>query len=271
MNITVVVDDLCPKSNLKGEHGLSLFIETSRGKLLLDTGAGWAIRHNLDELGISHDDIDHIVLSHGHGDHTGGLKEILQKKGSIPVWASPYFNKIRYSLKGVRQRYNGNLYPVQAMDLHPLDGGEEIIENVFAIRVPIERRKETFIPVTNELVSLQFGKNCENDLFEDDISLLVNGRYGYSVILGCAHTGVVNILTEIREFFGVDSFYSVIGGMHLKSQTEEFLHRTCKALSSNFTVERWFPNHCTGINALIAFSDYFNNVQWASSGTKIEI
>jgi 7,8-dihydropterin-6-yl-methyl-4-(beta-D-ribofuranosyl)aminobenzene 5'-phosphate synthase len=271
MHLTVIADDFCPNARLRGEHGLSFFIETPRGNILFDTGAGGSILHNMKELRVEPDNIDNIVLSHGHCDHTGGLIPLLQRNSRIPVWAESNFDTIRYSLKGGRRRYNGNLYPRQAMEFHAIENGMEIIDNVTAVRVPVSRRENRYIPLAKELVTLNSQGRYEKDLFKDDISLLVKGRYGYSVILGCAHSGIYNILNEIKRICGLESFYAVIGGMHLKSQTIDFISNTASAIASSFTIQKWFPNHCTGIEALIPMSEYLDNIHWASSGMKIEI
>ncbi len=270
MNITVVVDDYCGTSKLLGEHGLSLFIETPRGNLLFDTGRGMALYPNASTLGIRLGNLDGVVLSHGHFDHTWGLPEILRREGNIPVWASLLFDQQRFARRGKEKEIAGSLLRKDDVNFHSVGDSAEIIEGVWAITVPLSERNTDFIPVDSDLVVEEKGE-FKADQMEDDLSLVVRGIHGYSIILGCAHAGSVNILERASRLFNTRDFYSVIGGMHFRSQNEEFLIRSATEFKDKFSVQYWRPCHCTGFKAAFTLGKILNDVDWAPSGSNYEV
>jgi len=80
MKITIVYDNEVKKEGLRAGWGFSALVEDVEvSPVLFDTGAdGPALLHNMKELNIDPQNISTIVISHGHGDHTGGLSEILK-------------------------------------------------------------------------------------------------------------------------------------------------------------------------------------------------
>ena len=79
MKISTLIENLVNKKGLSAENGLALYIETGNKKILFDTGQTGLFMKNAKVLGISIEDIDILVLSHGHYDHTGGLYPFLAK------------------------------------------------------------------------------------------------------------------------------------------------------------------------------------------------
>ena len=73
MKIIAVMEDTCGNGFCAFEHGLSVYVETKKHKILLDTGATGAFAENAKKLGIDLKAIDTVVLSHGHYDHSGGI------------------------------------------------------------------------------------------------------------------------------------------------------------------------------------------------------
>ena len=101
MKIITLVENSCGNENCIAEHGLSIYIETEKHKLLLDTGQTDAIVKNAEVLGIDPSAVDTVILSHGHYDHSGGIlpfsklnrtAQIIMQKSA----AEPHFNGERY-------------------------------------------------------------------------------------------------------------------------------------------------------------------------------
>src|SRR5574344_3030767 len=99
MELKILIDNNQSKSNPKllSEHGLSIYIEEGSLRYLFDVGASgrWSI--NARELGLNVEDIDHLILSHGHADHTGGLSSFLIQNSKAKIFASEKVSKYSYS------------------------------------------------------------------------------------------------------------------------------------------------------------------------------
>ena len=271
MLVQVVVDNYTENRNLLGEHGLSQLIRTPRGTLLFDAGQGRALEHNLAMLGISGKDLNGLVCSHGHFDHAWGIPVLLRQGWNIPIYGHASCGVERFGLRqGRRVPLGFSLAQVGSL-FSPLRGDEELLPGVYALVVPRERRDPSFVPHTPSLQIVGEEGEVMPDPFEDDLSLLVEGRFGWSLLLGCAHSGVVNILEEAARRTGSREFYAVQGGMHLKGQSPEFLEKVLNALESRFFVEEWRPNHCTGINVALALGRRFASVSWAGAGSSVEL
>ena len=270
MYARVLVDDLCGKSGLAAEHGLSVLLETPRGTILMDTGQGQTLLHNAGALGVDLERVDHIVLSHGHYDHTWGLPALLHRIGKRPLWAHPGFTTPRYRMKEGKTRFIGSHLALEAVEFHPVEGLAEIVEGVWAMTVPREERDPDLAPLDCGLrVPCESG--TEPDPFDDDLSLVVKCRRGLSLITGCAHSGIVNILYRAARLFETDRFGLVMGGMHLSGQTDTFVGETLQILKERFTIGRLRPCHCTGPRAYAAMSAVYPDVDWISAGRGIEI
>lgn len=271
MNLTVLVDNLCMLPNLSGEYGLSLHLADKRTRVLMDTGQGHSLFSNARLLGVDLLETDHLVLSHGHFDHAGGMAGFLTAKGDIPIWAHPSFNAIHTRLVQGKGHFIGCHLNTAMADLNPVNGLTQITENVWAVEVPEDRRDPQFLTRPDHLVVPADDGKWELDPFSDDISLVVNGENGFSVLLGCAHAGVVNIMQEISRQFETRTFHAVVGGMHIGDSSDEFIHRVVGALVSRFAVSKWRPCHCTGFRAAAALAAQAPDVAWAGAGTRLTL
>jgi len=270
MKITVVVENFAEARNVLGEHGLSLLVEDRGQRVLVDTGQGGALFPNMQALGIEPRSIEHLVLSHGHYDHAGGLNKLLLWSGDIPVWAHSEIEIPHTSLKDKRANFIGCHINTKGVDLRTVKGLTQITDNLWAIEIPMDRRDPELMNRPEHLV-VPSGKGWVLDPFPDDISLIAKGREGISVILGCAHAGVINILEEVASFFDTRSFHMVLGGTHIGDQSYDFIDRITTELTTRFSVEKWRPCHCTGLKALCALSSKAADVSWAGAGSFFDI
>src|SRR5665648_658871 len=87
MKILTLIENLVYKQGLVAEHGLAIYLETENRKILFDTGQTGLFLQNAQKLGVDIEDIDTLILSHGHYDHTGGLYPFLEKNSKAKVYA----------------------------------------------------------------------------------------------------------------------------------------------------------------------------------------
>lgn len=268
IRITTLSENTSPWAGLLAEHGLSILVESDTANILFDTGLSISASHNADSLGIDLSKTDKIVLSHGHHDHTGGLREILRKmRKKVEVIAHPDIWAAKYARRqGQEYRYIG--IPFQCRELeslganfHLTTGPVEITEEIMTTgEVPMVTDFEQIDP------SLFVKENAEfkPDKFLDDQALILNTGSGLVVIPGCAHHGIINTLYYAQRLTGVEKIAMVLGGWHLAGATEERIWRTIAALRE-MGVEKIGVSHCTGLPASVIlareFGDsfFFNN------------
>jgi 7,8-dihydropterin-6-yl-methyl-4-(beta-D-ribofuranosyl)aminobenzene 5'-phosphate synthase len=252
LRITVLVDDTARDSRLRSEHGLSFWIEAEGRKILFDTGQGQALEPNAQQLAVDLGQTDAIVISHGHYDHTGGLLRVLARSASAVVYIHPLAFESKYSRRErTRSRPIGIPEPVASALL-------EGDHNLTFTRSPT--RICSSVSVTGQVPRLTAFENrsgpffldeqcLREDIVADDQALYIESRNGLVVVLGCAHSGVVNTLDYVAKLTGRRSMHAVLGGMHLAEASEERIARTSAALD-RYGVRLVAPCHCSGERAI---------------------
>lgn len=249
MKLTVLTDNVAGR-NCLAEFGLSYLIEADK-RILFDTGNSNVYLINADRLGISLNEVDMVVLSHGHWDHGNGLKYF----GNKTLVTHPASFSKRYNKKD--NHYVG------------LDRTQkEILEryNVITSKIPFRISPEiTFlgeIPRKNNFEAKQTHfsfSDGTDDFVLDDSALMVNTSGGLVVITGCAHAGICNTVEYACEVAGTNKVLAVMGGFHLKND-HDLTAKTIEYLK-NKGVERVYPSHCTALPALAAFTREFKIFQ----------
>jgi 7,8-dihydropterin-6-yl-methyl-4-(beta-D-ribofuranosyl)aminobenzene 5'-phosphate synthase len=247
-----------------GEHGFSAFIETDKGNYLFDTGSGRSIVPNSLTLNKDLKSIKRIFLSHGHYDHTGGLPEVLKLKGKVDVHAHPHVFLDRIALlkenKKVTKRFVGVPYKkgyLESLGANFLfnDAFLEVEKGMFLTgEVP---RKTPFEKPDPRLFSEINGKRTQ-DIFLDDQSLLLESNKGFILILGCAHSGMINIIYHVVHKMGKEKFHAILGGTHLDFLTPEQLEESIRTLKK-MEIEKIGVSHCTGMRAAFRLHQEFGD------------
>ncbi|RUM89690.1 MAG: MBL fold metallo-hydrolase [Thermodesulfatator sp.] len=258
---------------LTGEHGWAAYVEADGLKILFDTGQGQGIIGNSLILGTDLREIDSIVLSHGHYDHTSGLPGVVQLRGPVPVFAHPDIFLERYWSRGQVRRHIGIRFTrawLEALGckFEFRSGFSEIYPGVF-ITGQVPRVTDFEPPDPDMKVPGDDGKHMVQDQLRDDLSMVVDTASGLFVILGCAHAGLVNILKWCSENLPGRPFHTVIGGTHLGFAKKEQFDKTLAALDE-FEIKRLGASHCTGLeNSSRLFCALGDRFFHASVGTVI--
>ncbi|MGH8931360.1 MAG: MBL fold metallo-hydrolase [Egibacteraceae bacterium] len=270
---------------LQAEHGYSALVTITKGKrvwrVLFDAGLSPdGLVGNMRRLELSPRDVDLVVLSHGHFDHTTGLNGFIHAVGGsvgMPVVIHPEF--------WTRRRVN---FPGQDPVEIPSTSRRALVEAGFDI---IERPEPSFLLDRSLLVTGEVDRTSvfetgfrghqarrngrweDDPLILDDQALIANvaGR-GLVVLTGCGHAGIVNILRYARRLVGVDRIYAAIGGFHLGGPMfERVIPPTVDAMVS-LAPEVVVPAHCTGWRAQHALAAALPDAFVPNSvGTRFEL
>lgn len=240
---------------LLAEHGLSMHIRFAAvgREILLDTGfTKLALPHNLSRLEIDSANVDQVVISHGHRDHTTGLTEFLRMaRKTIPVVVHPDAFLERWFLYADGSRLGPWLEDAQEWEqagaqIVCVEEPYELLPGCLATG-PVPRRTD-FEKGTAHRYYRKAGEMI-HDPVNDDQSIVVNVKgKGLVIISGCAHAGIVNSVLYAQEITGVREVYAVIGGFHLLDASAK-VERTIaelKRIGPTLVV----PAHCTGFLAL---------------------
>jgi len=254
VTITVLVENTTERRGLLAEHGFAVLVEARGRKILFDTGAGRALLPNAEALGVDLASVSAVVLSHGHYDHTGGLKAFLEAHGPVDVYAHPDVFRERYSVKAAEEPKSTGI-PWKRRELESW-GARFNLERTMVMLGPgmfltgaIPRLTE--YEKTPEEFKTRSGSSLERDIVPDDQALVIHTARGLVVLLGCAHAGLINTLRHVRLVTGMTKIHAVFGGTHLRGASTERINRTIEALGE-FGVDLIGVGHCTGFEACAA-------------------
>lgn len=237
----------------KSGYGNAFILEQDGGEVLLfDTGdKGTKILKNMELIRKHPDDIDKIVLSHGHFDHTGGLPAIVSTRSDtttpVPIHAHP---DARNDRKGTGDPSNvtaGAGFPDvdsefdERVTFIDTIGLNEICNNIHAISEIMTRPEKDGC---DRLLHFVNG-NWIPDPMKDDLSLILETGDGIVLLCGCCHAGLLNTLLEMRKSFD-QRVHAVVGGTHMMGFTETELDHVAEVLQQDYDSPSLYLNHCSG-------------------------
>ena len=262
MKITVLAENTPFSDEFNTEHGLSLYIETEKHKILFDTGQTELFAENAEKLGIDLRDVDFAVISHGHYDHSGGLKKFLELNTSAPVYLSSHAFEPHYS--GL-EKYIG-------MDTS-LEKNERLIFTDNFLKIDDDlmlfscNDKEKLFPLDSAGWYMKSGDELSPDNFIHEQYLMITENGRNILISGCSHKGILNI----AHWFSPDV---LIGGFHfMKLDVDttdcEKLESSAKILEN--TGIDFYTCHCTGTAQYEFLKKHINKLHYISCGQEITI
>jgi 7,8-dihydropterin-6-yl-methyl-4-(beta-D-ribofuranosyl)aminobenzene 5'-phosphate synthase len=237
INLKILFDSNAEQKNILTGWGFSCLVDNC---ILFDAGADEkSLLHNMKNMGVRLDELEAVVISHEHLDHTGALWGVLKMRAGIKVYACPGFSE--EFKKKVR-----NL-------------GGELIES------------DTFVGIRKNIyVTEAIQGDYKMQLIEEQ-ALVVKTKKGITVITGCAHPGIVKIVKKAQETFPKEKIYCVLGGFHLKGKRKEEINTVIMQLK-NLGVEKIGPTHCSGEKAMNFFKEEFGgNYITVAAGKVFEV
>lgn len=249
-----------------GEPAVSYYIEDGADKILFDVGYSEAFLKNAEKMNIDIDAINKVVISHGHDDHTRGLKYFFNKKRNVELISHPQSFNYKEDDNGLSI---GS--PLLKEELSKLC-------NLKLSKVPIKVSKNIIylgqIPISNEFEPrYTIGKRVisgekNGDNIEEDSAIVYKGIEGLFIITGCSHSGICNIIEYAKKVCGDNRIVGVIGGFHL-FENDDRLKNTINYLKDN-NIKYLYPCHCVSLNAKVEMAKQLT-INEVGVGLEIEI
>lgn len=251
MKVKVLAENTAVSGELGKEHGLSLYVERGKNKILFDVGAGSLFLDNAKKLDVNISEVEYLVISHGHYDHGGGLKYFLEHNDKAGVFIHNRAFRKHYALRDDDIKYIG------------LD--EDLLKNkritLTQERFIISKDLELFTnsiakepkPASNKGLFMESEEGMIDDDFAHEQSLIIEEDGKTLLITGCAHNGIINIIEQFNMLKGYMPHW-IIGGFHLSSRSSkggesyespDVIHRLGNKLKD--TGVKFYTCHCTGI------------------------
>ncbi|MDR3596822.1 MBL fold metallo-hydrolase [Clostridium sp.] len=263
LKITTLIENNYDKNNiLYSEHGLSLYIEINDKKILFDTGQSGDFIKNAEKIKIDLNDLDYVVLSHGHYDHSGGFGKLVQnasKSFKLIVGSGFFYEKYKL-MEGERYKFNGNSFNeefIMKSNISIKYINQDIINITEDIMIFSNFERKNNFETLNKKFYIKENDKYVLDDFSDEIALGIKHDKGLVIIVGCSHVGLVNILETITKRTGMP-IYAIIGGSHLIEADELRVNNTINYLKEkNINILRL--SHCTGDSAVEKLQSKFEN------------
>lgn len=253
MRIVVLIDNTADgDGKLINEHGLSLYIESGGKRILLDTGLSGSFVDNAYSAGVDLGNLDFCFLSHGHNDHTGGLRRFVETFPFTKIYLSETILHEHYftSRHGIKRNLStdNDLLERYADRFVPVKGNQWISDNIAAVYC---HHHDFPCPQGNIFLTKEKDGVEIPDDFNHEMALAVKTGEGMVVFSSCSHNGAVNIMKSCEDFTDVHSLNYFIGGLHFVDgeKTEEEVSTFCHDIRSEYANTGIITGHCTSDKA----------------------
>lgn len=261
MKIYTLIENTEGKKGAAYEHGLSIYVETSKHRIIIDTGATGAFIDNAKLLGIDMSMVDILMLSHGHYDHSGGILRFAKENERARIYMQMEAVKDFYHVDEKEERYIGiNKDILKLKNIKLLEGNLQIDEEI-SVFTGIKGRRNW--PKGNLVLKEKTDAGYKQDEFGHEQCMVIDTEGKKILISGCAHNGILNILDEYKGIYN-DEPDIVISGFHMKKNapydTEEIenIKETAKELM-NWKKTIFYSGHCTGTDAFAIMKEIMKN------------
>lgn len=259
MKITFLSDNKTENSLCMAEWGLSVLIQANGRKLLFDVGASPLFARNAQNLGIDLSDVDAVVVSHGHYDHTEGMETFCNINKTAPI----YIHKDALS-----KAYGTDRQGKIEKNNCGMRWGDDFLNNIkerlifTQYTVPIDDNIVISgnIESKGDMTETFYRPSEDGEMKTDDMRheqiLIVKEQEGIHIFSGCSHTGILTDIERAVEIFPGEKIISITAGMHLYPLSDKEKRITVDRIY-DMGVKYVFPVHCTGIKAIMMFKEKF--------------
>ncbi|MFA5302851.1 MAG: MBL fold metallo-hydrolase [Bacteroidales bacterium] len=257
------------------EHGLSIYFEKDGYKWLVDTGLTGQFAKNAASSGIDISQVDHLILSHNHNDHTGGLETFLENNSKALIHLSLWIREstcfsIRDNIKKdigldreLTERYASRFV------WHPSEN-IQLTDHVWLLaNIPVIYP----LPMANENLLWNYKGKDAPDPFDHEMALLIREEKGNTVISSCTHRGVLNTL-QAAVTLAKSPINAFVGGTHLRDghETEEDLLNITSLIIESHPQMHLYTGHCTGEHIVTVLRRFLpGHITLFHSGFRTEI
>ncbi len=276
MKITSLIENTVYRKNLWAEEGLSFLIESNDPqplRILFDCGrSGVVAINNMKTLQVEIDDIQYLVLSHGHSGHIGGTMHFISKLANPCVVLHSSIFRQKYKKIGKQMEPSGNqpslINVKKTTKIKHAENPIQLSDHVFITgQIPL---KSDFEKKNNYRYYVEGPNGLEPDTFEEEIAVILKTGHGLLILTSCGHRGIINTIEYCLSLFQGDQLFGLIGGFHLfdnKNDTIELARQL-----SQYGLGLLAPCHCTGPKSIEMFKAEFSKVfHRLSTGDSITI
>jgi 7,8-dihydropterin-6-yl-methyl-4-(beta-D-ribofuranosyl)aminobenzene 5'-phosphate synthase len=265
MRLTVLVDNntLIDRYFL-AEPGVSFYIEQGEKRILLDVGYSDIFLKNAQKMNVELRDLDYVVLSHGHLDHTWGLDPLVKLYTESQIEDIPHnrptvlAHPLAFFSKKLDNMEIGSLVSQDKLSQNfPLKMSQDPVWLTDKILFLGEIERKNDFEGKTPIGSILKPEGEEPDYLYDDTALAYKSPKGLVVITGCSHSGICNIVEQAKKLCEEESVIDIIGGLHLLYPSKEQLQGTLEYME-NLNPKQVHACHCTDLNSKIALSKVVN-------------
>lgn len=248
VSVTVLMENSpAVNKSLKYEHGLSLFIKTPKNKILFDFGSSDIFLYNAQRMDINLNDLDVVVCSHGHYDHSGGFADFVSKYKIKKFITGEGFFEPKYRADDSKFAYIGNPFNKQLL----LDNNIEHIECKDVYKIDDNcyvfsgfKRTTPYEEASSNFVCGNLNEDMKVDNFNDEICLVIKTDNELCLLTACSHPVIVNMVKSVGEYFN-SNVTSIYGGIHLVEADDERIKNTIADMKKLGLKKTGFC-HCSG-------------------------
>ena len=280
MKITALIENASERDELSPQYGLSLFVETAHGSIVVDAGQDGTAYDNFCTMGFDREAIDALVASHNHFDHIGGMQTFLDATAARRV---PLYLSAQSKLPLVSKRFLHRARLVSRSEVIEqnedrcffVEDAVQILLGAFACRV--KTPDLAYSCQDKKLKMLNGAGRRVPDDFRHEIYLAVIEDGAVKIVSPCSHNGAVNIIRDAEERFSLP-VRAFIGGLHLRGSSSDSLNCSKRYLSdvaarlNELLPDALYTCHCTGRKAFLLLKEQLAcNVQYFHTGDSFRV